>query len=211
MVTDGRWATAPHLVGRHVALEPLGRAHVPELRAALGGSGLWELVFTSVPHPDAVDGYVDDALAMQTRGEALPFAVRDGAGEIVGSTRFYQLAPAVPRLAIGYTWIVPRAQRTVVNTAAKRLLLGHAFEGLGCAAVAFETSTLNLRSQAAIERLGARRDGVLRSHMRHRDGTLRDTVVYSIVAGEWPAVRDALDARLEAARPPERADPSWSA
>ena len=195
-MSHGPWAIVPRLVGRHAALEPLGRAHVPELRAALGGTALWELVFTSVPHPDAVDGYVDDALAMQARGEALPFVIRDGSGAVVGSTRYYQLAPAVPRLAIGYTWIVPRAQRTAVNTEAKRLLLGHAFDTLGCAAVAFETSTLNLRSQAAIERLGARRDGVLRHHMRHKDGTLRDTVAYSIVAGEWPAVRDALDARL---------------
>ena len=195
-MSHGPWATVPRLVGRHAALEPLGRAHLPELRAALGGTALWELVFTSVPHPDAVDGYVDDGLGMQARGEALPFVIRDGSGAVVGSTRYYQLAPAVPRLAIGYTWIVPRAQRTAVNTEAKRLLLGHAFDTLGCAAVAFETSTLNLRSQAAIERLGARRDGVLRHHMRHKDGTLRDTVAYSIVAGEWPAVRDALDARL---------------
>ena len=174
------------------------RDSVEELRDALAGSRLWELVYTSVPHPDGVDRYVEEALAMHARGEALPFAVRDANGVLVGSTRFYQLAPAVPRVAIGYTWIVPRAQRTVVNTAAKRLLLGHAFEVLGCAAVAFETSTLNLRSQAAIERLGAKRDGVLRGHMRHKDGTLRDTVAYSIVADEWPGVRDALDARLEA-------------
>lgn len=193
---DGPWATVPHLVGRRVALEPLGRQHVGELRGALGEGALWELVFTTVPHPDGVAQYVEDALGMHRRGEALPFAVRDASGAIVGSTRFYQLTPSVPRLAIGYTWLVPRAQRTAVNTEAKRLLLAHAFEALACAAVAFETSTLNLRSQAAIERLGARRDGVLRSHMRHRDGTLRDTVVYSIVADEWPAVRTALDAKL---------------
>lgn len=196
MVNDA-WSHVPTLAGRHARLEPLRAAHADALARAACDGALWNLVHTTVPHPDEAQAYVDRALAMQAGGEALPFVVLDGSGTVVGSTRYYHLAPAVPRLTIGYTWYAARAQRTGLNTEAKRLLLAHAFDVLRCAAVSFETSHLNLRSQAAIERLGARRDGVLRAHLRHRDGSLRDTFVYSILASEWPSVRMRLDARRE--------------
>jgi RimJ/RimL family protein N-acetyltransferase len=123
--------------------------------------------------------------------------VRDAAGDIVGSTRFYDIDRSVPRVKLGYTWYATRVQRTALNTEAKLLLIGHAFDALDCEAVVLETSHENLRSQAAILRLGARRDGVLRAHMRHRDGTLRDTHVFSILRHEWPALADALRRKLE--------------
>lgn len=191
------WTQVPSLGGRHVRLAPLEAMHVPALAEAGADGELWRLVYTSVPSREEALGYVAEALAMQARGEALPFAVMDSTGTVVGTTRFYHLDPRVPRLTIGYTWYARRVQRTGVNTEAKRLLLAHAFETLGCASVAFETSHLNLQSQAAIERLGAHRDGILRGHLRHRDGSLRDTYVYSILAEEWPQVRERLDARLE--------------
>lgn len=192
------WTQVPTLEGRHVRLVPLEATHAPALADAAQEGDLWRLVYTWVPSREEALGYVADALAMQARGEALPFAVLDATGAIVGTTRFYHLDPRVPRLTLGYTWYARRVQRTGLNTEAKRLLLAHAFETLDCAAVAFETSHLNLQSQAAIERLGARRDGVLRGHLRHRDGSLRDTHVYSILAGEWPQIRGRLDARLDA-------------
>lgn len=192
-----RWQQVPHLRGRHVSLEPLRPEHAPGLRQALAEGQLWELWYTSVPHPDEIDAYVEAALAAQARGESHAFAVRDAAGELVGTTRYYQLDPRVPRLAIGYTWYATRVQRTGLNTEAKLLLLAHAFEALGCQAVAFETSWFNLVSRTAIARIGAKQDGVLRNHMRHRDGTLRDTVVFSIVAGEWPAVKRNLMGKLQ--------------
>lgn len=191
------WRTVPTLAGRHVRLVPLRREHAPALGEAGEEGGLCRLVYTLVPGMDEAAGYVERALDMQAAGEALPFAVLDPTGAVVGSTRFYYLDPAVPRLTIGYTWFAARVQRTAVNTEAKRLMLAHAFEAMRCEAVAFETSHLNLRSQAAIERLGAKRDGVLRAHLRHRDGSLRDTHVFSILAGEWPTVRARLDARLQ--------------
>lgn len=192
------WNVVPVLAGRHVRLEPLQRDHAASLARAAADGALWSLAYTSVPREDDAAAYVERALAMHAAGEALPFVVLDATGEVVGSTRLYQLDPQVPRLAIGYTWYAQRVQRTASNTEAKRLLLAHAFDALGCMAVAFETSHLNHRSQAAIERLGARRDGILRAHLRHRDGSLRDTHVYSILAAEWPAIRGRLDARLEA-------------
>jgi N-acetyltransferase len=190
------WTHVPTLIGRNVRLVPLETSHAPALGEAAAEGELWRLVYTSVPSRDEAAAYVEKALGMQARGEALPFAVLDADGAVVGTTRFYHLDPQVPRLTIGYTWYATRVQRTALNTEAKRLLLAHAFDVLGCAAVSFETSHLNTRSQAAIERLGARRDGVLRNHLRHRDGSLRDTWVYSIVDREWPAVRERLDARL---------------
>lgn len=192
------WATVPTLRGRHVVLAPLEASHAPALARAASDGELWRLAYTTVPSPEGAADYVALALRMQAAGEALPFVVLDATGSVVGSTRCYQLAPGVPRLAIGYTWYASRVQRTALNTEAKRLLLAHAFDALGCESVGFETSHLNLRSQAAIERLGARRDGILRAHMRHRDGSLRDTHVFSITRSEWPAVRARLDARLEA-------------
>jgi RimJ/RimL family protein N-acetyltransferase len=190
------WSVVPRLSGAHVRLEPLGLAHVDGLRAAVLPDRLWELWYTTIPGPEEAQGYVETALAQKARGEALPFAVLDGAGEVVGSTRFYQLDPRVPRLCIGYTWYATRVQRTGLNTQAKLLLLTHAFEAMGCAAVTFETSWFNHASRTAIARLGARQDGVLRNHLRHRDGTLRDTVVFSITQAEWPAVKQHLQMKL---------------
>lgn len=191
------WRNVLTLRGRHVVLEPLTPAHADGLRAVVADGVLPALWYTGVPAADVVEAWLADALAARARGECLPFAVRDAAGEVVGTTRFYDFDPAVPRLSIGYTWYAPRVQRTGLNTEAKCLLLAHAFETLGCAAVAFETSWHNLASRAAIARLGARQDGVLRAHRRHADGSLRDTVAFSILSHEWPAVRSNLRHRLE--------------
>lgn len=190
------WAKPLRLAGAHATLEPLTETHADEMRAALAGGELSAAWYTNVPDPTGVDAYIAAALAAQARGQSLPFAVRDASGELVGSTRYYDLDAAVPRLSIGYTWYAPKAQRTGVNTEAKRLLLGHAFETLGCVAVAFETSWFNHASRTAIARLGARQDGVLRGHRRHADGTVRDTVVFSIIDSEWPAVKSNLAFKL---------------
>jgi len=192
-----RWNTVPELRGAHVALEPLRIEHMPALRQALGEGELSRLWYANVPAPEAVDRYVAAALDAQARGEALPFAVRDAAGEVVGCTRYYALDAGVPRLNIGYTWYHRRVQRTGVNTEAKLLLLRHAFEAMGCIAIGFETSWFNHASRAAIARLGAKQDGVLRNHRRHADGTPRDTVVFSILDSEWPAVRSHLQSLLD--------------
>ena len=197
METDASpWRTAPRLSGEHVALEPLRLEHADGLRAAVLEGRLWELWYTSIPRPEEAEDYIRHALDQQARGEALPFVVRDASGEVVGTTRYYQLDQRVPRLCIGYTWYATRVQRTGLNTQAKLLLLGHAFQALHCAAVTFETSWFNHASRAAIARLGARQDGVLRNHQRHRDGTLRDTVVFSITQAEWPAVENHLKMKL---------------
>lgn len=189
------WTTVPFLAGGHVRLEPLAPTHVDGLRAATDEllAACW---YTSVPAPAEVEAYVESAVGMQAQGRALVFAVLDAEGKVAGSTRFYDLDPATPRLQIGYTWYARRVQRTGLNTEAKRLLLDHAFETLGCAAVGFQTSWFNHASRTAIERLGAKRDGVIRNHLRHADGSLRDTVTYSIIDSEWPAVRRHLDAKL---------------
>ncbi|HEV7270952.1 GNAT family protein [Pseudoxanthomonas sp.] len=190
------WQQVPVLTGRHATLEPMSRDHVDGLRAALAGDALAALWFTSVPKADDAADYVDAVLAAQADGRVLPFVVRDAGGRVVGSTRFYGLEADVPRLSIGYTWYAPDVQRTGVNTETKLLLLTHAFETLGCISVVFETSWFNHRSRAAIARLGAKQDGVLRNHKRHADGSPRDTVVFSILDTEWPAVRSNLLARL---------------
>lgn len=193
---ESAWRQTPLLAGRHVRLEPLQSEHAdPLLRAAADGE-LWKLWFTSVPGPDTVQAYVAKALADRDAGTAMPFVVRDAAGDVVGCTRYFQMDPDIPRLEIGYTWYARRVQRTALNTEAKRLLLGHAFETLACAVVELRTHAFNHRSQAAIERLGAHRDGILRRQMRMPDGHLRDTVVYSILDHEWPQVRANLDHRL---------------
>jgi RimJ/RimL family protein N-acetyltransferase len=191
------WGSVPTLSGTHVRLEPLQPAHATGLREAAADGALWNLRFTSVPAPHEADAYVDRALAQRAAGNALPFLVRDASGSIVGTTRLYDLDPATPRATIGYTWYARRAQRTGLNTEAKLLLLTHAFETLRCVAVAFETSTENLASRAAIARLGASQDGIVRNHERHKDGSLRDTVLFSILDREWPDVRRGLRARLE--------------
>lgn len=190
------WSVAPHLRGAHVGLEPLRPDHVPGLKEAIADGRLWELWYTSTPHPDGMDAYVESALRAQATGSELAFAVRDASGRIVGTTRYYQIDPEVPRVSIGYTWYAASAQRTGVNTEAKLLLLTHAFETMGCRALGFETSWFNHRSRAAIARLGAKQEGVLRHHLRHKDGTLRDTVVFSILDTEWPSVRRHLRDRL---------------
>jgi N-acetyltransferase len=192
------WRDVPTLRGAHATLEPLRAEHADALRAALAGSGLERLWYTNVPAADAVDGYVAAALQVQDEGKVLAFVVRDSAGDIVGSTRFYGLEPEVPKLLIGYTWYAPRVQRSGVNTECKLMLLRHAFETMGCISVGFETSWFNHASRAAIARLGAKQDGVLRNHKRHADGTPRDTVVFSIIDPEWAAVKRHLQFRLEA-------------
>lgn len=185
------------LEGYGVRLEPLAPAHADALAAAAADGRLWELWFTSVPAPEQVDAYVADALAGQRAGHMLPWAVRDVASDaIVGSTRYHDIAPAVDRVEIGYTWYAARSQRTHVNSACKRLLFAHAFDTLGCAVVGLRTDHVNFRSQRAIEALGAHRDGVVRHFQARRDGTARDTVFYSVLAAEWPDVRRHLDARL---------------
>ena len=184
------------LRGRHVALEPLQLAHVDGLCAAAADGRLWELQYTSVPTPDETDAYVQAALDLQAAGGCLPFVVRDAAGDIAGTTRYYDLAAGVPRLQLGYTWYARRVQRSGLNTEAKLLLLTHAFEAMGCASVGLQTSHLNLASRKAIARIGATQEGVLRNHMRHRDGSLRDTVCFSILDSEWPAAKTRLQAML---------------
>lgn len=190
------WQQVPVLTGRHARLEPMSRDHVDGLRAALSGDALAALWFTQVPKAADVEGYVDAVLAAQADGRVLPFVVRDAEGRVVGSTRYYGLEADIPKLSIGYTWYAPDVQRTGVNTETKLLLLTHAFETLGCISVVFETSWFNQRSRAAIARLGAKQDGVLRNHKRHADGSPRDTVVFSIIDSEWPAVKRNLQARL---------------
>jgi RimJ/RimL family protein N-acetyltransferase len=194
---NASWSTQPRLSGEHVALEPLTRAHTDGLRVALAGGELAQAWYTNVPTPEGVDAYIDSALAMQAKGVAWAFAVLDAAGEVVGTTRYYDMDPAVPRVQIGYTFYAPRVQRTGLNTQAKWLLLGHAFEQMGCIAVGFETSWFNLASRTAIARLGAKQDGVLRNHRRHADGSARDTVAFSIIDNEWPAVKRNLQYKLD--------------
>ena len=181
----------------HVALEPLTLDHVPALEAAAADGELWKLWFTSAPAPGQTQAYVEKALAGERDGNMLPFVVRElRSGEIVGSTRYYDLAPELPRLAIGYTWYAKRWQKSHLNTACKRLLLAHAFDTLRCVAVVLHTDHRNLDSQRAIERLGAHRDGVLRNDKRRPDGSLRHTVCYSILDHEWPDVSRWLELRL---------------
>ena len=191
------WSIPPILEGRHVALEPLQAEHAEDLLRAASDGELWNLWYTSVPGPETVRQYLARALAEREAGLAMPFLVRDAAGEPVGSTRYFRMDPTIPSLEIGYTWYAQRVQRTALNTEAKRLLLGHAFDAMGCTVVELRTHAFNHRSRAAIERLGAHLDGILRRQMRMPDGHLRDTVVYSILDSEWPTVRRNLDYRLE--------------
>lgn len=193
---DPNWRHQPTLAGRHVTLEPLQSGHADDLVRAAADGELWRLWYTTVPGPNTVQPYLDRALADREAGTAMPFLVRNAQGEAVGSTRYFQMDAFVPRLEIGFTWYSARAQRTALNTEAKRLLLAHAFETMGCAVVELRTHAFNHASRAAIERLGARLDGVLRRQMKMPDGHLRDTVVYSILDSEWPVIRTHLDARL---------------
>ena len=178
-----------------VRLAPLTRDHIERLQEAVEDGDIGGLNYVSVPGGDGMRAWIEKALARRDEGAELPFTVIAN-DRVVGTTRFYDIDLSVPTLAIGYTFHAASVWRTHVNTANKRLMLGHAFDTLGAQSVYFHTSHENLRSQAAIERLGANRDGILRNHKRHKDGTLRDTVTYSIIASEWPAIRDRLDERL---------------
>ena len=188
------------LAGQHVRLVPLSPDHHDALIAAASDGELWEFWCASVPEPDRMEAEIVRRLALQAAGSMLPFTVlAESDGTPVGMTTFMNIDRAVPRLEIGSTWYARRVQRTALNTEAKLLLLGHAFDGLGCIAVEFRTHALNQASRRAIERLGAKPDGVLRGHRRAKDGTLGDTAVYSVTASEWPAVRSHL--RWQLARP----------
>jgi RimJ/RimL family protein N-acetyltransferase len=189
------------LTGEHVVIEPLAREHEADLRAAAKDGELWRLWFTSVPAPDRVAAYIDTALRWREDLGAMPFVVRLRAdGRIVGCTRYFNVEADHRRLEIGYTWYAKRVQRTEINTECKLLLLGHAFEALKCIAVEFRTSWFNHASRAAIARLGAKQDGVLRNHQISPDGSYRDTVVFSILESEWPAVKQHLRFQLERPR-----------
>lgn len=197
------FASPVMLQGHGLRLEPLGLQHESGLRAAAADGELWNLRVTSVPRPEDTAAYITLALDMQARGERLPWAVLDAnTGRVIGCTSYHDIVAAVRRVEIGYTWYARGVQRSHVNTAAKLLLMEHAFETLNCSVVGWRTDILNLASQRAIERLGALKDGVLRSHALRRDGSIRDTVMYSLLAAEWPAVRDRLRARLQAGATP---------
>jgi RimJ/RimL family protein N-acetyltransferase len=181
-----------------IRLEPLTADHAPALAAAASDGRLWELWFTAVQPPEGMPAYVADALKGQREGHMLPWVVRDVASDtIIGSTRYHDILPAMDRVEIGYTWYAQSRQRTHVNTTCKLLLLGHAFDTLGCQVVGLRTDNFNFRSQRAIEALGAKRDGVIRHYGVRRDGSIRDTVMYSILVSEWPDVRRHLDLRLQ--------------
>jgi RimJ/RimL family protein N-acetyltransferase len=186
------------LKGRHATLEPLAREHESDLRRVAADGELWRLWYTSVPAPDKTATYIDTALGMREQEGAMPFVVRANAtGEIVGCTRYFHVDAPNHRLEIGYTWYAARAQRTAINTECKILLLAHAFEKLKCIAVEFRTHWFNHASREAIARLGAKQDGVLRNHQISPDGSYRDTVVFSIIESEWPAVKRHLMFLLE--------------
>jgi RimJ/RimL family protein N-acetyltransferase len=185
------------LEGHGVRLEPLAASHLEGIEAAAADGKLWELWFTTVPEPGKTRAWLEIALAGQEAKHMLPWAVRDlASGSIVGSTRYHDIVAAADRVEIGYTWYGKRWQRSHVNTACKLLLLEYAFDKVGCKVVGLRTDNFNFTSQRAIEALGAKKDGVIRHHWPRRDGTIRDTVMYSIIASEWPDVRRHLERRL---------------
>ena len=189
------------LKGEHATLEPLEAKHEAALRGAAADGELWRLWYTSVAPPDRIGEYIARALDMRERLGAMPFAVRQNAtGDVVGCTRYFNVDATNRRLEIGHTWYSKRVQRTAINTECKLLLLTHAFDVLRCIAVEFRTHWFNHASRVAIERLGAKQDGVLRNHQLMPDGSKRDTVVFSIIDGEWPAVRQHLKFQLERPR-----------
>ncbi len=185
------------LSGRHAALEPLSHEHQDALAEAVRDGELWKLWYTAIPSPEGMRAEIERRLGLQKAGSMLPFAVRSRAsGRIAGMTTYMNIDANNRRVEIGSTWYAKSAQRTPLNTECKLMLLTHAFETLACIAVEFRTGHFNHASRRAIERLGAKQDGILRSHQRYADGSLRDTVVYSIVAHEWPAVRRHLEFKL---------------
>jgi len=189
------------LSARGITLVPLAREHEPGLRAAAADGELWNLRVTSVPEPEQTHQYIEEALAMRQAGNRFAFCVTESAtGKVLGCTSYHDILPAVKRVEIGYTWYAKSAQRCHVNSATKLLLMTHAFEVLGCNVVGWRTDNFNFASQAAIERLGAKKDGVIRGHALRRDGTIRDTVMYSLRAGEWPEAKAQLLYLLNQAR-----------
>ena len=186
------------LEGHGVRLEPLGREHHDGLVAAASDGRLWELWYTSVPEPEQAHAYISGALAGLEAGTMLPWAVRElRTRAIIGSTRYHDIVPAAERVEIGWTWDAKRVQRSHVNSACKLLLFAHAFDKLGCKVVGLRTDNFNFASQRAIEALGAKKDGVIRHHWPRRDGSVRDTVMYSVLAHEWPGVKRHLELRLK--------------
>lgn len=185
-------------------LEPLALAHEAGLAAAAADGELWRLRVTSVPEPQDTRAYIETALRMRDEGNRFAFAVLDDAtGRVLGTTSYHDILPAVKRVEIGYTWYAQSVQRTHVNTTAKLLMMGHAFDSLGCHVVGWRTDNFNFASQRAIERLGAKKDGVIRGHALRRDGTIRDTVMYSMRSGEWPEARAQLLYLLQRHAPAE--------
>ena len=188
-----RFVEAVTLAARGIELVPLALDHENGLRLAAADGELWKLRVTSVPEPEQTRQYIEDALTMREAGNRLAFAVTDAAtGRVLGCTSYHDIVPALKRVEIGWTWYAKSSQRSHVNTTAKLLLLTHAFETLGCHVVGWRTDNYNFASQNAIERLGAKKDGVLRGHALRRDGTIRDTVMYSLRSGEWPEVKAQL-------------------
>ena len=190
------------LEGHGVRLEPLSREHHDALAAAAADGKLWELWFTSVPAPGETAAYIDHALEGKAAGHMLPFAVRElSGGAVVGSTRYHDIIAAADRVEIGYTWYAKRWQKTHVNSACKLLLFAHAFEALGCKVVGLRTDNFNFASQRAIAALGAKLDGVIRHHQPRRDGTVRDSHLYSVLLHEWPDVKRHLERRIRGRSP----------
>jgi N-acetyltransferase len=186
------------LEGHGVRLEPLTLQHRDGLAAAARDGKLWELWYTSVPEPEKTQAYIETALAGQKAGEMLPWAVIEAkSGDVIGSTRYHDIIAAADRVEIGYTWYAKRWQRSHVNTACKLLLFEHAFEKINCKVVGLRTDNFNRQSQRAIEALGAKKDGVIRHHWPRRDGTVRDSVLYSVIVSEWPDVKRHLEFRLK--------------
>ncbi len=181
------------LADRGVELRPMGLEHEAGLRAAAADGELWNIRVTSVPEPEQTRKYIEDALAMREAGNRFPFVAVDAAtGRVIGSSSYHDIVPALKRVEIGWTWYAKSVQRSHVNTTCKLLMMTHAFETLGCHVVGWRTDNFNFASQAAIERLGAKKDGVIRGHALRRDGTIRDTVIYSLRSGEWPEVKAQL-------------------
>ncbi|MDD2917444.1 GNAT family protein [Rhodoferax sp.] len=189
------------LNARGITLLPLSLDHEAGLRAAAADGELWTIRVTSVPEPEQTRQYIEDALAMREAGNRFAFCVTEtDSGKVLGSTSFHDILPAVKRVEIGYTWYAKSAQRSHVNSTCKLLMMTHAFEVLGCRVVGWRTDNFNFASQAAIERLGAKKDGVIRGHALRRDGTIRDTVMYSLRSGEWPEVKAHLLYLLDKSR-----------
>ena len=194
------WPEPLDLAGQHASLQPLAHAHHDGLVEAVRDGELWRLWYTSIPAPEGMAGEIERRLRLQAQGSMLPFTVFDASGRVAGMTTYMNIDAPHQRIEIGSTWYARRAQRTPLNTACKLLLLTHAFDTLACIAVEFRTHRLNTQSRRAIERLGAQLDGILRSHQRASDGSLRDTAVYSITASEWPAIRANLQWQLQRPR-----------